>query len=129
MIMIAEIYQQMGISDFTPPHYFELENIAEMFIPLDKKEQTEIIHLIPKAQNLSSFKIDSLLQISQGLVRAYENTKLLLSRGGASANSGTTGSVGEVLRFHILSASNENESATAFRLLEFFAAEMEVARV
>jgi hypothetical protein len=113
MIVIEEIYNQFNISDVAPPHYLELENIAEMFIPHTKNKETDIIHLVPLEQNLSPSKLESLMQASENLRYPNQAATLLLSRN----------SQGPV-RFHILSASTDNETEAACRLLNFFIDEM-----
>ncbi len=113
MINIQEIYLQFHLDDPTPPHCFELENIAEMFIPEQKNNYTNIIHLLPLKENLSPLKIDSFLKASQTLKGHNTKTAIYLSHN----NRGQQ-------RFHILSSVAEDETQTAIILLQFFVEEM-----
>ncbi len=141
MILIKEIYSQLGIDESLPPHYFELENLGEMFIPLEKNDTkndcAKVLHLLPQQQNLSPSKTQQIIRGGENIPHPYESTRLLLSHkdenSGGRADGGTrvrgTRVGGTRVRFHILSASPDDETATALRLLLFFVEEMEVIGV
>lgn len=106
MIIIPEIYGHFGLDNINPPHCFEIENIAEMFIPVEEHENTtKIIHLIPFRQDFSTDLIESFLKTSA----EGQMPKLSLSQ-----NNQNT------IRFHIISPSEQNETERVLERLQFF---------
>ena len=116
MINIQEIYTRFGIQNSAPPHCFELENVAEMFIPKEQGNHADTIHLIPLRDGLSPAKMESFLHAALALKPRNQTTNIFISYNKDNKQS-----------FHILSASAEDETQTALNLLQFFIDEIGAA--